>query len=1007
MNIRPLQLSKVRNECKEVTAQYNPFTNFGVMSYMGLRRMVRLLMWLTFCVAQVIGANGQVVEDFDIRFQAQQNGGIQFLANTTMFCGTGTACTNAQQAMPITGWPQDNNNGHSMQYYDGDNDPDTWCSSSDSLALGPCAQVDFAGLYWAGRLGNGFVPNEDLRDQVKIRANENEPYTDVVAEEEFEFDASNVDNYCCFADITDWVANNPGNARYSVANVIADQDNSSWGGWVLVIVYADALEPMRNLTVFDGLAMITSGWGGGNDNSTVNVPISGFLTPPAGPVDFQLGVVAYDGDRGEGGDQLGFDGTGAFEYISDATHDIDNVFNSTHSSNGVMNPWREPAFNNTLGHDANVFAPDNSGFEYLTNNATEAEIRVTTGGESITVQVITSVVDVYEPDLRATVYIEDVNGGIAEPGDILEYTVVGKNLGSDVAVDVYMEMGLDLRTTFVSGSLEWVAGPQTGWMTDGTGDDEGEYLLADELVRVRVGAGANALDGGLLTNDPLGQDSVAFKFQVELTDDCLLLQCDGTLTGAAYIYGEGDISGNSQFNDGASALVDANGCPVDEVTVLEVQTGVCPPVAIEPVGTTCLGDNVALEVPQFENNPLAQSLANYAWTGPNGFSASTATAYIADAEFIDAGNYLLEVTFTGLECLLQSADYELLVHEPTPSFDAPGQQCLEGNSFDFVGAGAQFPGAVYSWAFEQASPPSASGVGVSDIAFGSGGWHEVELTINEIGCAASVVDSIFIELPPDLSAFDVEVWPAAGCVPLSVTLADAAPTGELDYGWSYGDGGSSLQDAPLHVYELPGTYDVTVNAVSTGNCPASISFVVEDAVTVYPAPEAGFTISPQVVELLEPVVEIESLAQSSSTVAYWMSDGGSLGQPNGQYIFSDGGTFEVIQTVTSPYGCTSSAWGEVVVNGTIFHAPTAFTPDQDGLNDVWLPVALGVTSYDLEVRNRWGDLIWTTDDPERPWLGESTGGTHYAPNGLYLWRVTYRDQLGYPLVRQGTVSLVR
>ena len=1007
MNIRPLQLSKVRNECKEVTAQYNPFTNFGVMSYMGLRRMVRLLMWLTFCVAQVIGANGQVVEDFDIRFQAQQNGGIQFLANTTMFCGTGTACTNAQQAMPITGWPQDNNNGHSMQYYDGDNDPDTWCSSSDSLALGPCAQVDFAGLYWAGRLGNGFVPNEDLRDQVKIRANENEPYTDVVAEEEFEFDASNVDNYCCFADITDWVANNPGNARYSVANVIADQDNSSWGGWVLVIVYADALEPMRNLTVFDGLAMITSGWGGGNDNSTVDVPISGFLTPPAGPVDFQLGVVAYDGDRGEGGDQLGFDGTGAFEYISDATHDIDNVFNSTHSSNGVMNPWREPAFNNTLGHDANVFVPDNSGFEYLTNNATEAEIRVTTGGESITVQVITSVVDVYEPDLRATVYIEDVNGGIAEPGDILEYTVVGKNLGSDVAVDVYMEMGLDLRTTFVSGSLEWVAGPQTGWMTDGTGDDEGEYLLADELVRVRVGAGANALDGGLLTNDPLGQDSVAFKFQVELTDDCLLLQCDGTLTGAAYIYGEGDISGNSQFNDGASALVDANGCPVDEVTVLEVQTGVCPPVAIEPVGTTCLGDNVALEVPQFENNPLAQSLANYAWTGPNGFSASTATAYIADAEFIDAGNYLLEVTFTGLECLLQSADYELLVHEPTPSFDAPGQQCLEGNSFDFVGAGAQFPGAVYSWAFEQASPPSASGVGVSDIAFGSGGWHEVELTINEIGCAASVVDSIFIELPPDLSAFDVEVWPAAGCVPLSVTLADAAPTGELDYGWSYGDGGSSLQDAPLHVYELPGTYDVTVNAVSTGNCPASISFVVEDAVTVYPAPEAGFTISPQVVELLEPVVEIESLAQSSSTVAYWMSDGGSLGQPNGQYIFSDGGTFEVIQTVTSPYGCTSSAWGEVVVNGTIFHAPTAFTPDQDGLNDVWLPVALGVTSYDLEVRNRWGDLIWTTDDPERPWLGESTGGTHYAPNGLYLWKVTYRDQLGYPVVRQGTVSLVR
>ena len=82
-----------------------------------------------------------------------------------------------------------------------------------------------------------------------------------------------------------------------------------------------------------------------------------------------------------------------------------------------------------------------------------------------------------------------------------------------------------------------------------------------------------------------------------------LLQCDGTLTGAANIYGFGDISGNTQTNDGASALLDANGCPVEEVTTLEVQTGVCPPVAIEPVGTTCLGDDVALEVPAFMDNP--------------------------------------------------------------------------------------------------------------------------------------------------------------------------------------------------------------------------------------------------------------------------------------------------------------------------------------------------------------------------------------------------------------------
>jgi gliding motility-associated-like protein/uncharacterized repeat protein (TIGR01451 family) len=949
--------------------------------------------------------HAQVVEDFEIRYQAQQNGGIQFLTNTTMYCGTGSSCTAAQQAMPITGWPQDNNNGHSMEYFDGDNDPDTWCSSSDSLALGPCADISFAGLYWAGRLGNGFVPNADLRDQVKIRASEADPYIDVFAEEEIEFNASQVDNYCCYADVTDWVAANPINARYTVANVVSRQASSCWGGWVLVIVYEDALAPMRNLTLFDGLAMIT-GSGGGN-NSAVDVPISGFLTPPIGPVDLQLGVVAFDGDRGEDGDQLGFNGTGNVEYISDATHDVNNAFNSTHSTDGTINPWRQPAFNNTLGHDANVFVPDNSNFEFLPNNATDASIRVTTGGESITVQVITSVIDVYEPDLRATVFIEDLNGGMAEPGDILEYTVAGKNLGSDAASGVYITETLDLRTDFVSGSLEWISGPLTGPMTDNEGDDPGEFVAADQMVRVRAGAGANATNGGTLDNDPLGMDSIAFRFQVQLTDDCLLLQCDGTLTGSANIYGEGNISGNAQSNDGASGLVDANGCPVEGVTVLDVQTGVCPPVAIEPSGTTCLGDDVTLTVPQFSNNPLAESLANYTWSGPDGYMGETATAFIADAAQINAGVYNLEVTFSGLECLLSSAAYTLNVHVPAPDFDPPESQCLEDNAFNFAGEGAAFAGATYMWIFQNGTPSISTGAFIDSIQFNTGGWHTVGLTLEEIGCTANVTDSIFVELPPVLTPFPIEIWPDTGCVPLIVNFADPTPAMPLDYSWVFGDGTSSPTDAPSHEYEQVGTYGITVSAVSLGNCPGYISFDVADAVTVLPNPEAGFEVNPTTVELLEPVVNLTSLTSTANAVSYWMSDGGSLGTPDGSYIFNNGGNFEVIQTVISPEGCTSTATAEVVVNGTIFHAPSAFTPNGDSVNDTWHPVALGVTSYVLEVRNRWGALVWSTEDAGEPWLGQVADGSHFVPDGTYHWKVTYRDQLGFPKVKQGTLTIFR
>lgn len=951
--------------------------------------------------------NAQVVEDFEIRYQTQQNGGIQFLANTSLYCGTGSQCVQAQNAMPITGFPQDNNNDHNMIYLNSDADAETWSSSSDSLSLGLCAEISFAGLYWAGRLGNGFVANEALKDQVKIKAANEDDYIDVFADESIDFDASNTDNYCCFADITEWASNNPVNARYTIANVVADQDDSSWGGWALIIVYADASEPMRNLTVFDGLAMINYPWNGGADNSTVDVPISGFLTPPFGPVSLKLGVVAYDGDRDSEGDQLGFDGTGTFNYIEDATHDINNVFNSTHCTGGIMNPWRVPAFNNTLGHDANVFIPDNSAYDFLPNNATDAIIRVTTELESITVHAITSSIDVYEPDLRATVYIEDLNGGVAEPGDVLEYTVVAKNLGSDAAIEVYVTNTLDVRTSFVEGSLVWDSAPLTGWMTDIAGDDPGEFLSDEQMVQVRIGAAADGTTGGTLNNDPFGQDSISYSFQVQLTDDCLLLQCDGTLTGAANIYGFGDISGNTQTNDGASALLDANGCPIEEVTTLEVQTGVCPPVAIEPVSTTCLGDDVALEVPAFMDNPLAESLANYTWSGPNGFASNDATALIPNADLNDAGGYFLEVTFTGLECLLSSANYELLVHVPTPLFDAPAPQCIDGNAFDFAAQGDQFPGATFEWSFANSNIGTAAGAYQNNVAFIQTGWNEVLLTLNEIGCTAETLDSIFVESPPDLTSFDVDIFPTEGCVPLSVTFMDAAPPEPMDYSWEFGDGYESLIDVPVHVYDVVGTFDIQVTATSLGNCPATITFPIEEAVTVYPLPQAGFDVEPNVVELLTPNVTVTSSADANTVVNYYFSDGGSLSSANGEYAFSDGGTFDIIQTVISPQGCIATAEGEVVVNGTIFYAPSGFTPDGDYLNDVWMPVALGVTSYQMEVRNRWGELLWSTDDPSMPWLGQSSGGGHYAPNGVYVWQVTYRDQLGFPVMKQGTVSLLR
>ena len=112
--------------------------------------------------------------------------------------------------------------------------------------------------------------------------------------------------------------------------------------------------------------------------------------------------------------------------------------------------------------------------------------------------------------------------------------------------------------------------------------------------------------------------------------------------------------------------------------------------------------------------------------------------------------------------------------------------------------------------------------------------------------------------------------------------------------------------------------------------------------------------------------------------------------------------------MVNEYGCASTATGLVTVNGSVFYAPNAFTPDGDGLNDVWLPVLRGVTQYALRIQNRWGTVVFETNDPEEPWLGQKgADGAHYCPNGVYLYYIAYVDQIGYPRVAEGHLTLAR
>jgi gliding motility-associated-like protein len=660
--------------------------------------------------------NGQIVSAFNARYQANQKGGIVFLSNVSVTCTTGTTCTTAKAEVPPTG--SYSNGSFTMNYVDIDSDASTFMSSSDSLNLPNCSEILFAGLYWSGRIATT-TTNYSTRNRIKLKLNSGS-YQTLAADNILDVPTISGSSwshpsYYCFKNITSIVSAGGIKGRVTIADLVTQTGSTNlWGGWSIVVVYKNVFQSMRNLTVFDGFANVAIG-------NTLDIPISGFVTPPTGPVSFDLGVIALDGDRDSNGDQLQFKGGASFVNVSDGLHNSNNFFNSVISNFGVLSPHRNPSFNNTLGYDASIYSPTNTALNYIGNNATTATVRVTTSSENILTRVITSAIDVYEPDLRANVRISDLNGGLVNPGDILEYTLVGKNIGSDISMETFMTDTLDPRTVYVPGSISITHGPNLGAKTDATGDDQAEYIAASKTIKVRIGTGANTTLGGQVANSTTGADSTVIKFKVTVIDDCLMFQCDNTLDHKAYIFGEGNISGNSYNNDGDSDLYDSNGCPTTASNVLTINVATCPPPDLSSNGPICPGQTLQL-FSEYSSD------ANYTWSGPNSFTSTLENPTISNVNTSNSGTYSLNYSFDGLDCIVDTSIVVTIYSAPTiqtSSFTNP--TCYNANNGTASVTISGNSSVTYLW---------STGATTSSISNLSAGTYTVTITGSN-GCTST------------------------------------------------------------------------------------------------------------------------------------------------------------------------------------------------------------------------------------------------------------------------------
>lgn len=259
----------------------------------------------------------------------------------------------------------------------------------------------------------------------------------------------------------------------------------------------------------------------------------------------------------------------------------------------------------------------------------------------------------------------------------------------------------------------------------------------------------------------------------------------------------------------------------------------------------------------------------------------------------------------------------------------------------------------------------------------------------------------------------IETSASSGCVPLTVRFSYPA-NGSMKADWSFGDGGKSDENAPDYIYDLPGTYIVTLTLTDAEGNKSSAATRID----VWPGPKAEFEITKN--KLAETGEELLFNNLSTGGVKYlWnFGDGTTSDESDPQHIYQSYGRYDVRLTVYSEQGCADSVTITDIFTdkGMFLRFPTAFLPNTGGptggyysrrtdeANQVFHPVASGVASYNLKIYNKVGLLVFESSDIEMGWDGYYKG--QLCPPGVYVWKVrgTYRN--GQAIVMAGDVTLI-
>jgi len=412
----------------------------------------------------------------------------------------------------------------------------------------------------------------------------------------------------------------------------------------------------------------------------------------------------------------------------------------------------------------------------------------------------------------------------------------------------------------------------------------------------------------------------------------------------------------------------------------------------------CYGEEVMIQVENegsylWTSEPEDVSLAGQENNKIINVSPDTTTIYhlVADVE--------------GFSCQGQQSITIQVVPEIKAVFSIEQEEVCQNETISVTYEGNASIDASYYWEFNNANIISGDGQGPIEISWNETGQKKISLFISEEGCTSETSELLVEVMKTPEGAFNADIL--SGCAPLTVNFINESentdPSSTFD--WQFGDGTQSTDASPEKAYLEAGTYTVSLTVLNESGCRDIITS--NNYIRVHETPVADFSPNPFETIASQGTITFNNESESSESLFYnWdFGDGNTSEQASPAHIYNEVGVYLVKLLAITPNGCENTIEKEIIIHpdADVF-PPNAFTPDGDGLNDVFEIKSVGVSKYNLKIFSRWGELLYEANNLEDNWDGRANG--QLVPKGTYAYQMAYESVIGKTFYKRGTVTVI-